>query len=119
MANELIKYFASDGVERGRQFFALAIQLLQRGASPSAVVTMLSDVQCKDGQKYVDGAQKSIQSKRTRDFNGVLSPDCLAACASAVGVSLGRSFTLHVGEDIRAIPIPKAIVAGRFSRNSL
>src|SRR5262245_283313 len=99
MASNLAKYFSSDGDERGRQFLGVAIQLLQRGADPSAIVSLLSDLQCRDAQKYVDGAKKAVQSKRTRNFNGVLSPDCLMSCATAVGVSLARSFTLHVGED--------------------
>jgi hypothetical protein len=119
MASDLINYFASDGRVRGRQFYAVTIQLLERGAAPASVSQLLTSVGCQSADKYVNAAQRAIQYKRTREFQGAISADCVTAAAAELGVSLERAFTLHVGEDIRAIPVPKAVVAGRFSRNSL
>jgi hypothetical protein len=119
MASDLSKHLSGDSAMRGRQVFALTLHLLQRGADPAALETLWTNLGAKNAQKLVDDARKTIQFKRTRQFLGAVSAECIAVAAAELGVSVGRSFTLHVGEDIRAIPIPKAIVAGRFSRNSL
>lgn len=119
MATDLAKHLSGDSATRGRQAFALTLLLLQRGADPVSLEALLTNLGAQQAKKIIDDARKTIQFKRTRQYVGAVSPECVAVAAAELGVSLGRSFTLHVGEDIRAIPIPKAIVAGRFSRNSL
>jgi hypothetical protein len=119
MASDLGKFLSADAAERGRQAHALTIHLLTRGAPATALDVLLTDLGAKDAAKIVKGAQEAIQRRRTRDHLGAVSPDCIAYAATLVGVSAGRVFTLHQGENIRLMPIPKALVANRFVVNSL
>src|SRR5438067_2139134 len=119
MATELTKHLASDAATRARQAFGLTIHLLQRGADPATLEVLLTDVGAKNAKKMIDDARITIRRNRVRECMSAISPESLAIAARELGLPPGHSFTLHVGEEIRAIPIPKAIVSGRFSRNSL
>jgi hypothetical protein len=113
------KYFSADGVERGRQAHALAVHFLLKGVDPAKLVALLVDLGARDASKIIEAAQRAMQYKRTSDVAGALSSDCLAAAAAVLDVPFGRTFVLHVGEQIRAIPIPTPLVRGRFIQDSL
>ncbi len=121
MASNVGKLLAADGVERGRQVHALLVQLLLRGADPAKLDALLADlsVPAAMAPKFIEDAQKRIQSKRHRDTANDISKHCLRQAATEVGVSLSHAFTFYRGDEILHIPIPDSVVNGYFIQNSL
>jgi hypothetical protein len=116
---ELLKHLAADSAVRGKQAYALSIHFLQRGADPAKLEAFLSGLGATNAAKIIEGAKRAIQFRRTRECAGTISPDLIAATAAELGTTIEPSFTMHVGEAIRRVPIPKTIVAGLFARNTL